>query len=132
MTEVHMRTQIFRPATAAILCGAAIMLLPISASAHHGWGGNEREASEMTGTLAEGVSLAGPHATMKLDVDGEIWDITLAPPARTSRAGLEEGIIPIGATVTVNGNRNSDPARHEMKTFMVKWGDKNFHVYPDR
>ncbi len=127
-----MRMQIFRPAIAATACGAVLMLLPISASAHHGWGGNEREASEMTGTVMEGVSLAGPHATMMLDVNGEAWNITLAPPARTSRAGLQEGIIPVGATVTVNGNRNSDANRLEMKTFMVKWGDESYHVYPDR
>ena len=127
-----MRTQILCPAIAAITCGAVAVLLPISASAHHGWGGNEREASEMTGTVMEGVSLAGPHATMRLYVDDQAWDITLAPPARTSRAGLQEGVIPVGATVTVNGNRNSDSNRFEMKTFMVKWGDQSFHVYPDR
>ncbi len=127
-----MRMQIFRPAIAAITCGAVFVLLPISASAHHGWGGNAREATEMTGTVMEGVSLAGPHATMKLYVDEVAWDITLAPPARTSRAGLAEGIIPVGETVTVTGNRNSDTNRFEMKTFMVKWGDQSFHVYPDR
>ncbi len=127
-----MRMQISHPAIAAIACGAVFMLLPISASAHHGWGGNAREATEMTGTVMEGVSLAGPHATMRLYVNDEAWDITLAPPARTSRAGLQEGIIPVGETVTVTGNRNSDPNRFEMKTFMVKWGDQSFHVYPNR
>ncbi len=127
-----MHMQIFRPAIAAIACGAVFMLLPNSASAHHGWGGNAREATEMTGTVMEGVSLAGPHATMRLYVNDEAWDITLAPPARTSRAGLQEGIIPVGETVTVTGNRNSDPNRFEMKTFMVKWGEKSFHVYPNR
>jgi hypothetical protein len=130
--EVPMRAQFFRPAFAAVACGAVITLMPISANAHHGWGGNESEATEMTGTVVEEVSLAGPHATMKLNVNDEIWDITLAPPARTNRAGLQEGIIPVGATVTVNGNRNSDAGRLEMKTFMVKWGDQNFHVYSDR
>ena len=35
--------------------------------------------------------------------DGQVWDITLAPPARTSGAGLKENVIPLGATVTVRG-----------------------------
>ena len=56
------------------------------------------------------VSLAGPHATMKIKDDkGQIWDLTLAPPARTSEAGLKEGTIPVGAKVSIHGHRNSDP-----------------------
>ncbi len=86
----------------------------------------------MTGTVVQGVSLAGPHGTMKIKVKDEVWDITLAPPARTSRAGLTEGIIPIGATVTVRGNRSIEDGRHEMKTVSVKHGAKEYHVYPDR
>ena len=34
--------------------------------AHHGWGGNSEEEFELSGTVDTGVSLAGPHATMKL------------------------------------------------------------------
>jgi len=86
----------------------------------------------MTGTVVQGVSLAGPHGAMKIRVDSKVWDITLAPPARTSRAGLTEGAIPVGATVTVRGNKNSDPARLEMKTILVKYGAKQFDVYPER
>jgi hypothetical protein len=54
--------------------------------AHHGWGENETKLSDITGTVTTGVSLAGPHATMKIkDADGHIWDVTMAPPARTRR-----------------------------------------------
>jgi hypothetical protein len=35
------------------------------ASAHHGWSGNLDEEFDLTGTVETGVSLAGPHATMK-------------------------------------------------------------------
>jgi hypothetical protein len=102
------------------------------AYAHHGWGGNVDEVSDMTGTVVEGVRLAGPHATMKVKVGANVWDITLAPPARAARAGLAEGLIPVGATVTVRGNRNRDPARYEMKTIMVRYGSRQFDVYPER
>ncbi|HEU4620557.1 MAG TPA: hypothetical protein VFV10_21170, partial [Gammaproteobacteria bacterium] len=63
---------------------------------------------------------------------GQLWDITLAPPARTARAGLTEDAIPVGAKVTVVGNRNLDQKRFEMKTVRVIYNGKNFDVYPDR
>lgn len=91
-----------------------------------------RQVSELTGVVEQTVSLAGPHATMKIRVDDKIWDLTLAPPAATERAGLKEGMIPVGATVTVRGNRNRDPKRFEMKCIRVTWNGKTFDVYPNR
>ncbi len=78
------------------------------------------------------MSLAGPHATMKVRVDGQVWDITLGPAARTTRAGLREGIIPMGATVTLVGHKNMTPNRFEMKTEKVTWNNQVFDVYPNR
>jgi hypothetical protein len=66
------------------------------------------------------------------DKNGQVWDITLAPPARTDRAGLKENSIPLGATVVVHGHRNSDMKRFEIKTERVTWEGKVFNVYPDR
>jgi hypothetical protein len=108
----------------------SLSVLP--ALAHHGWAGNSDEEFELTGTVSTGVSLAGPHATMKVLSDGKVWDITLAPPARTEQAGLKEGIIPVGATVTIHGHRNKDPKRLEVKTERVTWNGRTFDVYPDR
>jgi hypothetical protein len=110
----------------------AFSLLAVPAFAHHGWGGNSEEEFELTGTVSTGVSLAGPHATMKVLSDGKIWDITLAPPARTAAAGLKEGVIPVGATVLIHGHRNLDPKRLEIKTERVTWNGRLFNVYPDR
>jgi hypothetical protein len=110
----------------------AISLSVFPASAHHGWAGNSDDEFELTGTVERGVSLAGPHATMQIRADGKIWDLTLAPPARTQRAGLKEGIIPVGATVTVHGHRNRDANRLEVKTERVIWNGRTFNVYPDR
>ena len=110
----------------------AVSLSALPASAHHGWAGNLDEEFELTGTVERGVSLAGPHANMQIRADGKVWDITLAPPARTERAGLKEGIIPIGATVTIHGHRNRDANRLEVKTERVTWNGRTFNVYPDR
>ena len=115
-----------------ILAGVALVVaLSIPSYAHHGWGGNSEQETEMTGTLEAPVSLAGPHATMKLRVNGEVWDITMAPSPRTERAGLKEGIIPLGATVTVLGHKNKTANRFEMKTEKVTWNNRVFAVYPD-
>ena len=113
-----------------ILC--ALCLSAALALAHHGWGGNSDEEFEISGTVETGVSLAGPHATMKVRAKDQVWDITLAPPARTASAGLKEGVIPVGAAVTIHGHRNSDPKRFEIKTERVIWNGKTFNVYPDR
>jgi len=111
---------------------AALVFVAAPAFAHHGWGGQEEAVTTLNGTVVQGVSLAGPHATMKIKVGNDVWDLTLAPPARTERSGLKEGLIPVGATVTVRGNRNSDHNRHEMKTIYIKQGATEYHVYPDR
>jgi hypothetical protein len=111
---------------------AVFALSALPAWAHHGWAGNVDQASDLTGVVETGVSLAGPHATMKLRVEDQVWDITLAPPAATQRAGLKEDTIPVGATVTVHGNRNRDPKRFEMKCERVTWNGKTFDVYPGR
>ena len=103
-----------------------------AALAHHGWAGNADEEFELTGTVEKGVSLAGPHATMKLKAEGQTWDLTLAPPAATSRAGLKEDSIPVGSTVTIHGHRNKDPKRYEVKTERITWNKTTFNVYPDR
>src|SRR6266571_8882079 len=110
----------------------ALSLSVLPASAHHGWSGNFNEEFELTGTVESGVSLAGPHATMKVRSEGKVWDITLAPPARTQSAGLKEGVIPVGATVTIHGHRNRDAKRLEIKTERVIWNNRTFNVYPDR
>ena len=52
--------------------------------------------------------------------------------SRTERAGLKEGIIPVGATVTIHGHRNRDANRFEVKTERVIWNGRTFNVYPDR
>jgi hypothetical protein len=115
---------------------AAVLTFSLSAPpawAHHGWGGNSEEEFELSGIVETGVSLAGPHATMKIKAaDGKVWDLTLAPPAATSRAGLTERIIPVGATVSIHGHRNLDPSRLEVKTERVTWNGRTFNVYPDR
>jgi hypothetical protein len=123
-----MRTRLF-----VGLTGAALGLFGLQASAHHGWAGQQQDQFELTGKLHTDVRLSGPHGSMQIvDDKGQVWDITLAPAARTERAGLKPGVIPKGATVTVSGHRNSDAQRFEVKTERVTHEGKNYDVYPDR
>jgi len=118
----------------SILKGLLILALVVTAFpvlAHHGWSGNSAGDVEVSGTVVTAVSLAGAHGTMQIkDADGNIWDITLAPGPRTHRSGLREGIIPVGAEVTVFGERNADPEVFEAKVRRVVWEDQVFDVYP--
>lgn len=109
-----------------------LFMAVFTANAHHGWSGNGRGQLELTGVVETPLNLAGPHATMQIRADGQLWDITLAPPARTERAGLIVGVIPVGAQVTVFGHRNRDDNRFEIKTERVAHEGKIYNVYPDR
>jgi hypothetical protein len=117
---------------AGLALAAVMFLSPNAVIAHHGWGGYLDQQFEITGTLETPVSLAGPHATAKMRVDGKVWDVVLAPSSRTERAGLKEGIIPVGAQITASGHRHRDANKLEIKTERLTWNGKVFAVYPDR
>ena len=112
---------------ACVVC--LVLILP--AAAHHGWVGRDEEVTSLTGALVMRIRLAGAHGTMKIRVDGKVWDITLPPPARASRTGLTPTAIPSGATVTVRGNKNSDPNKREMRALSVTHGDRTFQAYAE-
>ncbi|MEO8467312.1 MAG: hypothetical protein ABI640_18460 [Gammaproteobacteria bacterium] len=115
------------------LAGTLALALGAPAFAHHGWGGQQTDKTEISGMLKTDVSLSGPHATLQITDDkGQVWDVTLAPPPRTQNAGLKPGLIPVGAKVKIVGNRNSDLKKFEIKTVRVTYDGKNYDVYPDR
>lgn len=111
---------------------ALVIVLGAPVAAHHGWAGNQDAEFDLAGTVESPVNLNGPHATMKLKAEGQVWDITLAPPPRTQAAGLTAATLPKGAQVTVHGHRNKDPKRFEIKTERVTYEGKTYNVYPDR
>jgi len=109
-----------------------VMIAAAPAMAHHGWAGYSDQEFEISGTVETPVKLAGPHGTMQIRVDGQIWDVTLAPPPRVEGAGLQATTIPVGAKVTIHGHRHRDPKRFEVKTERVMYNGKVYNVYPDR
>jgi hypothetical protein len=117
-----------------VLAAIAVMAVALAApaSAHHGWSEYQDEQFDITGTLASPVSLAGPHATARLQVDDDLWNLVFAPPTRTAAAGLTEDAVPVGATVTASGHRHLDEGTLEVKTERLTWNDTVFDVYPER
>ena len=120
-----------RTAPAALL--TLVLVAGTAVDAHHGWEGYRTEEFEISGVSESPLSLAGPHASLKLRAaDGQVWNVVLAPPPRTERAGLKKGMIPGGAKVTAYGHRHKDPKTFEIKTERLRWNDRLFNVYPDR
>jgi hypothetical protein len=65
------------------------------------------------------------------DAEGHVWDVTMAPPARTHDAGLKENTIPVDANVMVHGHRNRDMKKYEIKVTRVTYNGALFKIYPD-
>ena len=126
----QLRARTYLAAATAVVFVLAASALPLSA--HHGWGGYDDTQTEISGTVETAVSLAGPHATLRVRSNGQVWDVVLAPSNRTAAAGLKEGMIPLGAQVTASGHRHRDPKKFELKTERLTWNGRTFEVYPNR
>ena len=123
----------YSPSVARALLISATLIAPaIDARAHHGWGGYEAREFEISGTVSTALAVVAPHATMKMQVGAQIWDLTLAPPAQTVKSGLRDANIPVGATITAHGHRSVNPKNFEIKTERLTYNGKIFNVYPDR
>ena len=116
----------------AFATALALPLIALPLAAHHGWSNYGTEEFSITGAVETPVSLAGPHATMRIRADGQVWNIVLSAGNRVAAAGLKEGMIPLGAQVTAEGHRHRDAKVYEVKTERLKWNGRTFNVYPDR
>lgn len=105
--------------TAAVVAALAI---PAAALAHHGWAGQEDKVTVMEGAISA-VNYKMPHGTIDIVApDKTKWTITLAPLNRMSSRGLTADKFKIGDTVKIEGNRNSDRSRNELKASKITIG----------
>jgi hypothetical protein len=116
----------------AFATALALPLIALPLAAHHGWSNYGTEEFSISGAVETPVSLAGPHATMRIRAEGQLWNIVLSAGNRVAAAGLKEGMIPVGAQVTAEGHRHRDAKVYEVKTERLKWNGRTFNVYPDR
>ena len=66
-------------------CGCVTGLALLAAGpvfAHHGWSWTADGMFELEGIIKE-IYIGNPHATLDVDVEGEIWRVELAPPSAT-------------------------------------------------
>jgi hypothetical protein len=94
---------------------AAVVAAPLPAFAHHGWSGQDNaKVTSLEGTI-QAVRYRNPHGEIDLVSGGQKWLITLAPIARMSSRGVTEDKLKVGDKVRIDGHRNLDQARYEVK-----------------
>ncbi|MBX3579262.1 MAG: hypothetical protein KF723_18835 [Rhizobiaceae bacterium] len=101
------------------------------AMAHHGWSWTEDGFFELEGVI-RAVYVGNPHATLDVDVGGEIWRVELAPPSATIAAGFTEDTVEAGDEVTAIGNRSREDTERRMKAVRLVIGGQTYDVYPNR
>ena len=99
--------------------------------AHHGWSWTQDGFFQLEGVIKQ-IYIGNPHATLDVDVEGEVWRVELAPPARTIAAGFTEQVAKVGDEVIAIGNRSRDEAEKRMKAVRITVNGKTYDVYPDR
>ena len=99
--------------------------------AHHGWSWTQDGFFELEGII-KAIYIGNPHATLDVDVEGEIWRVELAPPGRTIAAGFTEEVAKVGDEVIALGNRSRDETEKRMKAVRITVNGKTYDVYPDR
>jgi hypothetical protein len=115
-----------------IVLGAAVFAaMALPAAAHHGWSWTEDGFFELEGVITE-VYIGNPHATLDVDVEGEIWRVELAPPRATMNAGFTEEAAKKGDEVKAVGNRSRDETEKRMKAVRIIVNGKTYDVYPGR
>lgn len=102
-----------------------------AALAHHGWSWTEDGFFELEGVITA-IYLGNPHATLDVDVEGEMWRVELAPPRQTERAGFTEEAAAVGDEVTAIGNRSREETERRMKAVRVIVNGETYDVYPSR
>jgi len=110
---------------------ALVIAAPAVALAHHGWEWTEDEETRLSGTI-EAVSLGNPHAGVRLRNEQGLWEVDLAPPSSTRRAGLVEGVVAVGDKASVTGHRSKDAKELVFKAETITVRGKTFDVYPNR
>ncbi|MCA0200260.1 MAG: hypothetical protein LCH56_05400 [Proteobacteria bacterium] len=125
-----MTARFSRPAAAFVL--AAALTIGTAAYAHHGWEWAEETQTTLEGTIRE-IYIGPPHPTLKVETakDG-LWQIDLANPSQTARAGFAEGSARPGHKIVILGNRSTQKDQKLMKAVKITVEGKDFLLYPER
>ena len=114
-----------------ILGIAALLLMPMSVWAHHGWGWATDEEFEITGVITE-VRLGYPHGEVTITSEDQMWLVEVGQPYRHKNAGLDDESLVPGVVVTIHGHRSLAPDELVVKAERVIIDGVNYNLYPDR
>jgi hypothetical protein len=101
----------------------AIVAVAGAAWAHHGWSNyDEKRVLDVTGVIRE-AGYENPHGFARLEVEGKVWYVVLAPPSRMETRGLTREMLAVGTTASVVGypHRSKDG---EMRAERITIGGK--------
>lgn len=94
---------------------AAALLAPVPASAHHGWSGQDNDRVTTLEGPIQAVRYRDPHVEIDLVDHGRTWTATLAPIERMGARGVTPAVLKVGEPVKIDGHRNLDQTRYEVK-----------------
>jgi hypothetical protein len=109
--------------SARFLMAAAIVALPATALAHHGWSSyDEAKVIKHRAKLSQ-VRWGNPHGTAKVRYKGRTWNVILAPVSRMEARGLTREMVEPRDVVVIEGYPRRDGTR-EMRIERVHAGGK--------
>jgi hypothetical protein len=109
----------------SVVAFAVIAILPAGAAfAHHGWAGQDNAKTTVLEGKIDAVRYRNPHGEIDLTSGGQKWQITLAPISRMESRGVTEAVLKPGTTVKIEGHRNLDMSRREVKASAITVGGK--------
>jgi hypothetical protein len=85
--------------------GFSVVLLvaPIAALAHHGWGSYDASKTIVVQGPIESSRYSNPHATITVKAADKVWTVTLAPISRMQARGAPQTLVAVGKTVKAEG-----------------------------
>ena len=87
----------------AVTFFAAIAVLTVAASAHHGWGSYDAaNPVTVTGPILTS-KYENPHVTITVRGGEKVWTVTLAPTSRMINRGALAALVTVGKTVSAYG-----------------------------
>lgn len=95
--------------------------------AHHGWSSYHEDKPLTVDGVITVASYGNPHGTAKLDVQGKVWDVVLAPTSRMQSRGLTEAMLQKGTKAKVLGYQHKEIAT-EMRAERITIGDKTVEL----
>jgi hypothetical protein len=107
----------------ALLLAAA----PAGALAHHGWSSYDADKMITHKATLIDVNWGNPHGTAKVQYQGKVWDVILAPVSRMEARGLTQAMVGPKQAVTLVGYPRKDGTA-EMRIERVIVGDKTVEL----